>query len=124
MNEKLSPKLEKILEEIKGIKNASKRNREKYTKLLRTWAIVGQRKEDDKFAYQFIPDNEPVVDCFSLLIDDYQGTVVVYHAGTEKYSAQNVSNSDIENLKKTVVQAESEIELALKPTFKNMKLKK
>jgi len=124
MKEKLPPELEKIIEEVKGIKLASSKNREKYNKMLRTWAIVGQRKEDDKFAYQFIPDNESVVDCFSLLVDDYQGTVVIYHLGTESYSAQNASNPDIENLKKVVVKAESEIELALKPTFKNMKLKK
>jgi len=124
MKEKLSPELEKIIKDVKGIKLASSKNREKYNKMLRTWAIVGQRREDDKFAYQFIPDNEPVVDCFSLLVDDYQGTVVIYHLGTGSYSAQNASNPDFKTLKEVVVKAESEIELALKPTLKGMKQKR
>src|SRR5574341_461927 len=112
MKERLSPELEKIIEEVKGIKASSKLNQQKYNKMLRTWAIVGQRKEDDKFAYQFIPDNESVVDCFSLLVDDYRGTVVIYHLGTESYSAQDASNPDVEILRKVVAKAESEIEFA------------
>jgi hypothetical protein len=114
---KVPPELEAVLEELMNIRQSSKPNEEKFLKQLRTWAIAGKQKKETNYGYQFIPDDEPVIDCFHLLVGDYEGKVFIYHMGTGVYSVQDTKNIDVKDLERAVREAGEDVEIATKPTY-------